>query len=262
MTSVNNARGMVVSVSDAMDGAGKIIVASTLAALLARGGRENDVPRRSVCYVEINVHNANFGAIAGKHIPNASDLVMSIQEDWNDEAVRQCLVSNDRLGFHTLLGPGSNWEAEQTTPALYAKALEYLRRMFDYVVAVSSTGPGEVPYRDVAVRAADVSLLVTSGGDAHANRAGEWLSEMLSPVSDGGRGFDREKFGVIATNSAGDEVSMLENFAPLLASLPVGAFDEVISSDMLGDYSIHPEKLDTPGLDSVLQFIPAPKVAG
>jgi MinD-like ATPase involved in chromosome partitioning or flagellar assembly len=201
-------RGMVIAVTVPKGGAGKTTLSLNLGVWL---GRQLRAEGKSVCVVDANFQQSDLG----KHIvafqPNIATLVRSMADIGPDRIGRHILTRND-LGCDFLLGPPTPEESNAAwiTPALYSRAIDSLRSLYDYIILDTPVAePHHDLFNEFVLPQSDFLAIAVNPHWATIHNAYEWLNFITRPALSGGQGVDESRIGIML-NSADEKVGCTE----------------------------------------------------
>jgi len=151
----SRAEGKIISVYGAKGGIGTTTIAANLALALLEKEKDKRVVLvdGSLQYGDAHLLFNELGQLS------VMDLVPRVL-DLDREMVENVLLMNRPTGVHIMPGPPRPEYAEQITGESFARILEYLRRLFDYVVVNTSSYMTDAVL--AALDAAEVIVLVTA----------------------------------------------------------------------------------------------------
>lgn len=201
-------KGFVIAMAVSKGGAGKSTLALNLGVWLGLRLRQSG---KTVCVVDANYQQADIGKQLHRYSPNIVSLAKNPQ-DQDPQRISQHLLHMPNLHTSFLLGPTGVDDANPLwiTPELYAHAVEVLRSLFDYIVIDTPVAEfhNEIFDRFVIPHADYIAVPVTPDIVTLQN-TDNWLQGICQAKHQGGKGFERERVGVIL-NMQTDGVGMGE----------------------------------------------------
>lgn len=202
-------KGLVIAVCVSKGGAGKSSLTLNLGVWLATKLR---AAGRSVCIVDANWQQADIGKQINAYNPNIAGLSQHT-EDLDPQRIGRHLYTRQDLSASFLLGPARVEEANPLwiTPALYSRAVDVLRDLFDYIVVDSPVAEFHHElFTDFILPRSDFLLVpVLPNWPTIINTDG-WLRAICTPTNQGGHGFDERRIGIVL-NRAEDNIGFDEN---------------------------------------------------
>lgn len=201
-------KGFVIAMAVSKGGAGKSTLALNLGVWLGLRLRQSG---KTVCVVDANYQQADIGKQLHRYSPNIVSLAKNPQ-DQDPQRITQHLLHMPNLHTSFLLGPTGVDDANPLwiTPELYAHAVEVLRSLFDYIVIDTPVAEfhNEIFDRFVIPHADYIAVPVTPDIVTLQN-TDNWLQGICQAKHQGGKGFERERVGIIL-NMQTDGVGMGE----------------------------------------------------
>jgi pilus assembly protein CpaE len=148
-----SANGKVVVVYSPKGGAGT----TTLAVNLALALHKEDSP---VALVDANLQFGDVAVFLNEQVKNSVIDLSPRADELDSEVIDEVMISNKASGLKILAAPNRPEYAENVTGEQYGKVLQYLRRLFSYVVVDSSSILTDVVL--AAMDVSDVIVLITT----------------------------------------------------------------------------------------------------
>jgi MinD-like ATPase involved in chromosome partitioning or flagellar assembly len=209
-------RGFVMAVTVSKGGAGKSTLALNLGVWLGLRLRQAG---KTVCVVDANFSQADIGKQLHRYSPNIVSLAKNPQ-DQDPSRISQHLLHMPNLHTSFLLGPTGVEDGNPLwiTPELYAHSVEVLRQIFDYVIIDTPVAEFHNDIFDRFVLSHSDFLLVPVTPDVVTlQNTADWLQGICLSKHQGGKGFERDRVGIIlnmATDGVGmDEADVQRNLA-------------------------------------------------
>jgi MinD-like ATPase involved in chromosome partitioning or flagellar assembly len=200
--------GLVIAVAVPKGGSGKSTLALNLGVWAGLRLRQSG---KTVCVVDANYQQADIGKQLHRYTPNIVTLAKNPQ-DQDPQRIGQHILHMPNLHTSFLLGPTGVDDANPLwiTPELYAHAIEVLRSCFDILIVDTQVAEfhSEMFDRFVIPHADFIAVPVTPDIVTLQN-TDNWLQGICQSKHQGGKGFDRDRVGIIL-NMAQDGVGMGE----------------------------------------------------
>jgi MinD-like ATPase involved in chromosome partitioning or flagellar assembly len=202
-------RGYVMAVAVAKGGAGKSTLALNLGVWLGLRLRQAG---KTVCVVDANYQQADIGKQLHRYSPNIVTLAKNPQ-DQDVTRISQHLLHMPNLNTTFLLGPTGVDDANPLwiTPQLYSHAVEVLRQLFDYVIIDTPVAEfhNEI-FDQFVLNHSDYILVPVTPDIVTLQSTDNWLQGITASKHQGGKGFERDRIGIVL-NMAAEGVGMDES---------------------------------------------------
>lgn len=213
------------AVAVAKGGAGKSTLALNLGVWLGLRLRQAG---KTVCVVDANYQQADIGKQLHRYSPNIVTLAKNPQ-DQDASRISQHLLHMPNLNTTFLLGPTGVDDANPLwiTPQLYSHAVEVLRQLFDYVIIDTPVAEfhNEI-FDQFVLNHSDFILVPVTPDIVTLQSTDNWLQGITASKHQGGKGFERERVGIVLNMAAEgvgmDEADVQRNLASwnFLGSVP------------------------------------------
>jgi pilus assembly protein CpaE len=149
----NAETGKIVVVYSPKGGVGTTTLATNLAIGLLNGDKK-------VLLVDSNIQFGDVAIFLNVQAKNSIAEIAPRAEDLDEEVVRNVVTLHPSSGLNVLPAPPNPEDAENINSEQIAKALQFMRSIYDYVVVDTNSYLSEVVQSSLAV--ADIIILVTS----------------------------------------------------------------------------------------------------
>jgi MinD-like ATPase involved in chromosome partitioning or flagellar assembly len=201
-------KGLVIAVAVSKGGSGKSTLALNLGVWAGLRLRQAG---KTVCVVDANYQQADIGKQLHRYTPNIVTLAKN-PLDQDPQRIGQHILHMPNLHTSFLLGPTGVDDANPLwiTPELYAHAVEVLRSLYDVILIDTPVAEFHhdmfdrfvIPYADYIAVPVTPDIVTLQNTD-------NWLQGICQSAHQGGKGFDRDRIGIIL-NMAQDGVGMGE----------------------------------------------------
>jgi MinD-like ATPase involved in chromosome partitioning or flagellar assembly len=198
--------GFVIAVAVAKGGAGKSTLTLNLGVWLGLRLRESG---KTVCIVDANYQQADIGRQINRYTPNIVSLAKN-EQDQTPQRISNHLLRMPEHNVSYLLGPTGVDDANPLwlTPKLYSHAVQVLRSLFDYVIIDTPVAEfhNEI-FDNFIIPQVDFIAVPVTPDIVTLQSTDNWLQAITQSQHQGGKGFERDRIGIIL-NMQQDGVGM------------------------------------------------------
>lgn len=225
-------KGEVIAVTSNKGGSGKTTIALSLATFLGHSSESSyregleDRPLK-VIVVDFDVRDGQVGFLTGRHTPTMLDLINA--SPLTEEAIKDVIITNDRLKIDLLLAPKLPAYADELTLTFYRDLLRLLRRSYDYIIVDTSVNYLDPLLDKVTYPDADAIIFVCDYVIQALLGMGRFLNSIKKKAElgrGGGEYIDPEKIGIVVNKtlqntSLSKEMLMKATMGiPILTNIP------------------------------------------
>jgi MinD-like ATPase involved in chromosome partitioning or flagellar assembly len=188
--------GFVISVAVSKGGAGKSTLALNLGVWLGLRLRQSG---KTVCVVDANYQQADIGKQLHRYTPNIVSLAKNPQ-DQDPHRISRHLLHMPNLHTSFLLGPTGVDDANPLwiTPELYAHAIEVLRHLYDVIIVDTMVAEYHNEFFDrFVIPHSDFIAVPVTPDIVTLQNTDNWLQGICQSKHQGGKGYDRNRIGII-----------------------------------------------------------------
>lgn len=223
--------GQVVAITSSKGGSGKSTVATTLATFLAHSSinsvrEEKEERPLKVVILDLDVRDGQIGFLTG----NLSPTVIHMRSNGiSEETLSETVIHSDRLKVDLLLAPKRPRVADDTPPEFYLELIQYLKRLYDYIILDTSVNYLDPLLEKVAYPIADQIVFVSDIVVHSVYSMTRWIQEVTKSKAQHGMGIDKKKIGIVVNksmaniNMSGEKIARSALGLPVLTVIPNNA---------------------------------------
>ena len=196
-----NAKGKIITVTSSKGGSGKSTVAMALATYISRGSKisfanEEESRKLKVCLVDMDVRDGQLGFLNGALQPNIV-TIMSEGPEPTIENIKSGIWHNSKIDCDFVFAAKRPRNAIEISPNFYAKLINNLRSMYDYVILDTSVNYLDPLLEEVAYPMADQIVFVTDMGISSIFGMRRWIKETTAAPEKGDKNIPIDKIGIV-----------------------------------------------------------------